>query len=281
MKKIACIDIKEQVKQLCIKANYYLPDDVKKKLTAAGEAESNPEAAVILAQIIENAAIASKGEYPLCQDTGLAVFFISIGEEVLISGGSLYDAVCEGTRAGYEAGYLRKSVVDDPLFERKNTGTNLPPVIHTEIVPGSSLEIICAPKGGGAENMSALKMLKPADGEKGVIDFVVSTVVAAGGNPCPPVIAGVGIGGTFEKCAWLAKKALLRPLDAAHTDLRYAELENKIYTEINRKGKGPQGLGGDTTCLKVSIEYCPCHIASLPVAVNINCHAARHLKVVL
>ncbi len=281
MKTIAYNDIVKNVADLCIKANINLPSDVASSIAASLENEKNDLARSILTKCIENAAIAMKEETPICQDTGFAVFFIEMGEEVHIEGGTLVNAINDGTAKGYRDGYLRKSIVADPLFDRKNTTDNTPAIIHLELVPGDSLKIILAPKGGGSENMSAVNMLKPSDGEQGIVNFVVDTVVKAGGNPCPPTIVGIGIGGTFEKCTYLAKKALLRTVGESHPDKRYAEMERKILEKINDSGIGPQGLGGSTTALAVHIETFPCHIASLPVAVNLNCHAARHLEITL
>jgi len=281
MKTIHYSDIVNHVADLCIRANIDLPADVLSSLERSLENEKNELARSILAKCIENAEIARQEEMPICQDTGFAVFFIEIGEEVQIEGGTLSEALNQGTVKGYNDGYLRKSIVSDPLYDRKNTGDNTPAIIHIDLVPGDTLNITLAPKGGGSENMSALAMLKPSDGEQGIIDFVVDTVVKSGGNPCPPTIVGIGIGGTFEKCAQLAKKALIRPVGEPNNDKRFAELERKILEKINSSGIGPQGLGGNTTALAVHIETFPCHIASLPVAVNLNCHAARHLSITL
>ncbi len=234
----------------------------------------------ILKQLLENARIARENDVPMCQDTGFAVVFLELGQEVNITGGFLYDAVNEGVRKGYTEGYLRKSIVNHPL-QRINTGDNTPAVIHTTVVPGDKLTITVAPKGGGSENMSAIRMLKPAEGREGVKKFILETVKNAGPNPCPPIIVGVGMGGTFEKAALLAKQALLRPLGEPHPEPDIADLESELLEEINKTGIGPQGLGGKTTALAVHILTYPCHIASLPVAVNINCHAARHKKAVL
>lgn len=234
----------------------------------------------ILKQLLENARIARENAVPMCQDTGFAVVYLELGQDVNITGGFLYDAVNQGVRKGYTEGYLRKSIVNHPL-QRINTGDNTPAVIHTTIVPGDKLTITVAPKGGGSENMSAIRMLKPAEGREGVKKFVLETVKNAGPNPCPPIVVGVGLGGTFEKAALLAKQALLRPLGQPHPEPDIAELESELLGEINKIGIGPQGLGGRTTALGVHILTYPCHIASLPVAVNINCHAARHKKAVL
>lgn len=281
MRTIAYNDIVDNVAELCIKANVYLPADVLSSLVTSLQQEQNNLAHAILTQYIANADIARREEMPICQDTGFAVFFVELGEAIRIEGGTLINAINDGVAKGYKKGYLRKSIVTDPLFERKNTGDNTPAVVHCECVPGDALQITFAPKGGGSENMSALAMLKPSDGEEGVIDFIVGTVVKAGGNPCPPTIVGVGIGGTCEKCALLAKKALLRSVGEPHPDKRYAELEKKILRKINESGIGPQGLGGSITALAVHIEMFPSHITSLPVAVNLNCHAARHVTISL
>lgn len=268
----------ETVRQCCIDGTALLPDDVMQALEAAYANEKSELGRSFLAQCIENAVIARNEEMPICQDTGFAVFFLEIGQEAMLEYGTWDDAVNEGVRQGYTDGYLRKSIVSDPLFDRKNTRDNTPCVIHYSFVPGDRVRIIFAPKGGGSENMSAIKMLKVSEGRQGIVDFVVNSVVNAGGNPCPPTIVGVGIGGTFEKCAFLAKKALLRKVGEPNPDERYAELEREILEKINASGVGPQGLGGNTTALAVHIEFHPCHIASLPCAVNLNCHAARHVE---
>ena len=274
-------DLVEMVRLCCLAAATKLPEDVEEALKNAFASESNPLAKELIRQCLENAEIARCENMPICQDTGFAVFFVEMGTMVRINGGTIYEAVTEGTRRGYRDGFLRKSIVTDPLFKRKNTTDNTPPIIHLTQVPGDRIDVILAPKGGGSENMSALKMLKPSDGRAGVVDFVVNSVVNAGGNPCPPVIVGVGIGGTFEQSALLAKKALLRKVGTPSEDAEYADLEREILEKINASGVGPQGLGGDTTALAVHINHFPCHIASLPVAVNINCHAARHAGFVL
>ena len=280
MKKISTETIVSHVRDLCIKANYDLVSDVMGALRAGKETEPSPLAQEILDQIIENATIAEEEQVPICQDTGFAVVFVELGQDVTIEGGGLQEAIQEGVRQGYTDGYLRKSIVKDPL-ERKNTGDNTPAVIYTDMVPGDSLKIVVAPKGGGSENMSAVAMLKPADGIEGVKNFVIDQVSRAGGNPCPPVVVGVGIGGTFEKCAMLAKRALLRTIGTKHPEPRYAALEAELLEKINNLGIGPMGLGGRTTALAVHVEVHPCHIASLPVAVNMNCHAARHAETTL
>jgi len=269
-------DVVNAVTACCLQAATQLPDDVITAIRAALVKETSPLAQDFLKQYLENARIAAETKLPLCQDTGFAVYFVEIGAMCVIDGGTIAEAITAGTERGYELGFLRKSIVDDPVFKRVNTRTNTPPIIHLTQVPGDKLSVILAPKGGGSENMSALKMLTPSAGEAGIIDFVVESVVKAGGNPCPPTIVGVGIGGTFEKAAFLAKKALIRPLGSVNEELEYKELEAKILNEINASGVGAQGLGGDTTSFAVHIEHFPCHIASLPVAVNLNCHAARH-----
>ena len=281
MREIRCEKITEKVTRLCIEANYYLSDDVLKALRQARDAEVSPVGREVLDQLLENADVAREEEMPLCQDTGLTVVFLEVGQDAHIVGGDLYEAIHEGVRRGYEEGYLRKSVVDKPFSARINTRDNTPAVIHTQIVPGDKLKITVVPKGGGSENMSALAMLKPADGRQGVVDFVVETVRKAGANPCPPTIVGVGVGGTVEKTMWLAKHSLLREVGQPSPDPEVAELERDILERVNKLGIGPQGLGGSTTSLAVHVEPYPCHIASLPVAVNIQCHSARHKEAVL
>ncbi len=280
MREIAAQTITDQVAKLCIEANYYLGKDVLDALNAALAGEESPTGRAILEQIIENAAIAKEGEFPMCQDTGFSVFFVELGQEVLVAGKTLEEAITEGVRKGYGEGYLRKSIVSDPL-QRINTKDNTPPVVWIETVPGTQLKITIAPKGGGSENMSEVNMLNPSDGAEGVKNFVVDKVRRAGSNPCPPIVVGVGIGGTFEKVAWLAKKSLLRPLGDRHPNPFYAAMEVELLERINKLGIGPQGLGGRTTALDVHVEVYPCHIASLPAAVNIQCHACRHKTVVI
>ncbi len=276
MRTVLFADVVEMVRLCCLSAAVNLPEDVLAALEKAYINESKPLAKELIGQCLENARIARAENMPICQDTGFAVYFVEMGTNVRIEGGTISEAITEGTRQGYRDGFLRKSIVSDPLFKRKNTTDNTPPIIHLTMVPGDKINVILAPKGGGSENMSALKMLKPSDGREGVVKFVTDTVINAGGNPCPPVIVGVGIGGTFEQAALLAKKALLRKINTPSEDAEYAELEQEILAKINASGVGPQGLGGDTTALAVHINHHPCHIASLPVAVNINCHAARH-----
>lgn len=280
IKTITAGEITETVARLCIEANYLLGSDVLKCFEDKLDKEISQTGKDVLKQLILNAEIARENNVPMCQDTGFAVVFAEMGQDVRIAGGSLYEAINDGVRKGYTEGYLRKSIVDHPI-RRKNTGDNTPAVIHTKIVDGDSLKITVAPKGGGSENMSALKMLKPAEGVEGVKKFIIETVKSAGPNPCPPIVVGVGIGGTFEKCAMLAKEALLRGLGKPSHLPDIALLEQELLDEVNALGIGPQGLGGKTTALGVHIEVYPCHIASLPVAVNINCHAARHKEAIL
>ena len=281
MRELDVREIKEAVKKLCMEANYEIPEDVLNGFKSAKLLEESETGKKVLDILIENSEIAKNEKVPYCQDTGMTVVFVEIGQEVKLVGGSIEKAINEGVAEGYTEGYLRKSVVSDPLFDRKNTGTNTPAVIHYKIVEGDKVKIIVAPKGGGSENMSRLKMLKPADGIEGVKKFVIETVSIAGANPCPPVIVGVGIGGNFELSALLAKKALLRPLGDRNPDPRYAKLEEELLQEINKLGIGPSGFGGRITALDVKIEWHPCHMATLPVAVNIQCHAARHKEVVI
>lgn len=261
-------------------ANYALGDDVYQALQAGATDEESPIGRDVFAQLVENADIARDEQVPMCQDTGFAVVFVELGQDVHITGGLLNDAINAGVAKGYTEGYLRKSIVGHPL-DRKNTGNNTPAVIHVEIVPGDKLKITVAPKGGGSENMSGVRMLKPSDGVEGVRKFVVETVKAAGSNPCPPIIVGVGIGGTMEKAAYLAKKALLRRVGEHNANHSDAALEDELLKLVNDTGIGPAGLGGRITALAVNVETHPCHIASLPVAVNIQCHAARHKEIVL
>jgi fumarate hydratase subunit alpha len=281
MKEIKAKDVTSTVARLCTEANFFLGDDVLAALRKAREGEESPVARQILDQILENAAIAAKDEMPLCQDCGLAIVFIELGQEVRISGGDLYQAVDEGVRQGYAEGYLRKSAVRQPFSTRVNTKDNTPAIIHTEVVPGDQLKITVAPKGGGSENMSRFTVLKPAQGRQGVVDFVVSAVEEAGSNPCPPTIVGVGIGGSAEKAMILAKKALLRTVGEPSPDQEVAELEKELLQRINATGVGAGGVGGRITSLAVHVETFPAHIASLPVAVNLQCHSARHKEAVL
>ncbi len=275
MRELTVEEIAGQVAEMCQEANIYLGEEEIKALTSALEREESAPGKEVLRQLIENVRIAREEKMPICQDTGFAVFFVDWGQEVHLVGGTLEEAINEGVRRGYREGYLRKSVVEDPL-RRVNTGDNTPAVIHTKLVPGDKVKIRFAPKGGGSENMSTVKMLKPADGVEGIIDFVVDHVKKAGPNPCPPVVVGVGIGGTFDKVAVLAKESLLRTVGEPHPDPFYADMERRILERVNNLGIGPMGYGGRVTALAVHIEVFPTHIASMAVAVNINCHAARH-----
>ena len=280
MREINVSTITSAIKELCINANYYLDQDIRDRLKEAQDKETFPIAKEMLTKIMINADIAKNEQMPMCQDTGMACVFVELGQEVHIAGGSLEEAIHEGVRQGYTEGYLRKSVVKDPL-DRVNTKDNTPAIIYYNIVPGDKLKITVAPKGFGSENMSGIKMLKPADGVEGVKEFIIETVKKAGPNPCPPIVVGVGIGGTFDRAANLAKKALIRPTAERNANPMYADLEAELLEKINALGIGPQGFGGRTTALAVNIEYYPTHIAGLPVAVNINCHATRHAEVEL
>ncbi|WP_302541444.1 fumarate hydratase [uncultured Clostridium sp.] len=275
MREIHISKIIEAVKELCVEANYYLSDDVRNTLYHAKKSETWPLAENILEQIILNSDIAKNENKPICQDTGMACVFLEIGQDVHIIGGLLEDAINEGVRRGYDEGFLRKSVVKDPI-NRINTKDNTPSIIYYDIVPGDKIKITVAPKGFGSENMSRIKMLKPSDGLQGVKDFIIETIKLAGPNPCPPIVIGVGIGGTFDKAAYLSKKALIRPLNVRNKDEFYSNLEKEFLEDINNLGIGPQGFGGKTTAIGLNIETYPTHIAGLPVAVNINCHATRH-----
>jgi fumarate hydratase subunit alpha len=281
MREIAAKDITKTVARLCKEANYFLGEDVLSALKKAREKEESPTAIGVLDQIIENADIAAKEEMPLCQDCGLAIVFIELGQDAHVTGGDLYEAIHEGVRQGYSEGYLRKSVVKQPFSARVNTKDNTPAIIHTEIVKGDKLKITVAPKGGGSENMSRFVVLKPAQGRAGVIDFVVKAVEEAGSNPCPPTIVGVGIGGSAERAMQLAKKSLLRTVGEPSKDKEVAELEKELLERINATGVGPGGVGGRITSLAVHVETHPAHIASMPVAVNLQCHSARHKEAVL
>jgi len=281
VREIHVNDISDTVARLCVESNYFLGEDMLTALRFYRDNESSPVGQEVLDQILENARVASEQQLPLCQDCGLAVVFVELGQEVHIVGGDLNEAIAAGVRRGYQDGYLRKSVVAQPFSARVNTKDNTPPIIHAAIVPGDKLRLIIAPKGGGSENMSQLAMLKPADGREGVIRFVVDSVRRAGANPCPPIIVGVGIGGTAEKAMWLAKHSLLREVGQRSDDPEVAALEAEILERVNRTGIGPQGFGGLTTALAVHVETFPAHIASLPVAVNIQCHSARHREAVL
>lgn len=280
MKTIHTDRVVETVEKLCMNANYFLNDDICNALNRAKNTEKSENGRMVLDNLTENAEIARREKMAICQDTGMAVVFIEIGQDVHITGGSLEEAINEGVRRGYKNGYLRCSVVNHPI-KRINTGDNTPAIIHMKMVPGDILKIEVAPKGFGSENMSALAMLKPSDGIEGVKDFVVKTVGNAGPNPCPPVIVGVGIGGTMEKAALLSKKALLRTIGSVSSDPDMAFVEKELLMRINSLGIGPAGIGGNTTALAVHIETYPTHIAGLPVAVNIGCHATRHASAVL
>ena len=275
MREVSTDEITKNIKEMCIEANYILSDDVKNKIINSAAVENSEIGKKILSQLEENMEIAEREQIPICQDTGMAVVFIKIGQEVHITGGSLEDAINQGVREGYTEGYLRKSVVKDPLI-RENTKDNTPAIIHYEIIPGDKVEITVAPKGFGSENMSRVCMLKPADGIEGVKNAVIETVKLAGPNACPPVVVGVGIGGTFEKCAMLAKKALTRDINSESSIEYVAELEKELLDEINNLNIGPGGLGGKITALGVNIEPYPTHIAGLPVAINMCCHVNRH-----
>ena len=280
MREIDVREITEAVARLCIEANHYLEESTKQCIARRKAEEDWEQARAVLEIIEENIAIAEKGVFPLCQDTGMACVFLEIGQDVHLTGGSLEDAVNEGVRRGYGEGFLRKSIVGDPL-RRTNTGDNTPADISLRVVEGEQVKIIVAPKGFGSENMSQIKMMPPSAGQKGAEDFVVKVCEEAGANPCPPIVVGVGIGGNFNRAALLAKQALLVPLDQANPDPYYAEMEERLLKRINGLGIGPQGFGGRTTALKVSILTAPTHIAGLPVAVNINCHVSRHAEAVL
>lgn len=276
IRKIKSDTVTKTVKQLFMDCNYFIDDSITKALKDFREKEKSPVGKNVLSQLLENNEIAAKEQIPICQDTGMAVLFVEYGDKVVIEDGSFKEAVEQGVREAYDEGYLRKSVVTDPVFDRINTKDNTPAVIHTEIVPGDKIKFLVGGKGFGSENMSAIKMLTPSYGAEGVKDFILETVKKAGPNPCPPIVVGVGIGGTFEKAAQLAKKATFRPIDTKNPDPRYAQMEDELLEKINRMGFGPAGLGGNTTALGVNIETYPTHIASMPVAVNICCHAARH-----
>lgn len=275
MREINVTEIENTVRELCIKANLLLPKDMEECIGCGAKAEKSPVGKAVFDDIIENIRVAKEENIPICQDCGMAVVFIDIGQEVHFTGGSLNDAINKGVSRGYTEGRLRCSVVGDPL-ERVNTGDNTPAVIHTRIVEGDKVSITVAPKGFGSENMSQLKMMTPSVTVDEIIDWVVSVAASAGSNPCPPIVIGVGIGGDFEKCAYLAKKALCRPVSQRNPKPLYAELEAEMLEKINRLGIGPQGFGGTQTCLAVNIEQAPTHIAGLPVSVNVGCHVTRH-----
>ena len=281
MREIQAGNITSTVARLCKEANYFLEEDVLAALRRARDEEESPVGRQVLDQVLQNAEIAASEEIPLCQDCGLAVVFLEVGQDVQVTGGDLTEAINEGVRQGYSDGYLRKSAVRQPFSARVNTKDNTPAIIHTEVVPGDRLKIIVAPKGGGSENMTRFTVLKPAQGRQGVVDFVVNAMEEAGSNPCPPTIVGVGIGGTADKAMLLAKKALLRKVGEPSPDPEVADLERDILERINSSGIGPGGVGGRITSLAVHVETFPAHIASLPVAVNPQCHSARHKEAVL
>lgn len=281
MREIKASQLKDKVKKLFLKANYHIDQDLMHRLEEALKEETSPIGKYVLQMIIKNNQIASSEEIAICQDTGLAVLFIELGQQVQIVDGDFKDAINQGVKEAYQEGYLRKSVVDDPVFERKNTKTNTPAIIYTDIVPGDKIEFIVMPKGFGSENMSTLGMLKPADGAEEIVNFIVETVRKAGPNPCPPTIIGVGIGGSADKAMVIAKKAIARKVGEYNKNAKYATLEKETLKKINNLGIGPAGLGGKITTLAVHIDYLPTHIAGLPVAVNVCCHAARHAEGIL
>ena len=274
-------EISKAVEKLLVEANYFLPDSLANRIKAFQDKETNILAKSVLSKLTENLDAAKELNVPICQDTGMAVIFLEIGQQVFLEGDLLEDALNEGTANAYIGGYMRKSIVKDPLFDRKNTNDNTPAVIHTKIVPGDKIKITVAPKGFGSENMSRIKMFNPSAEKKDIVDFVTETVKIAGGNPCPPVVVGVGLGGTFEYAAFLAKIALTRDVDVRNPDDKYAQLENEMLEAVNRLNVGPQGFGGKTTALAVNIETFPTHIAGLPCAVNIGCHVTRHKSFII
>ena len=281
MREVSVNTIRDIVKELCIEANYYISDDIKEELINSNNKEKFEIAKEVLSKIIENDDIAKKEDMPICQDTGMACIFLDIGQDVHFIDGNLEAAINEGVRRGYEDGYLRKSIVKDPVLNRVNTNDNTPAIIYYNIVDGDKVKITVSPKGFGSENMSKIAMLKPSDGIEGVKKFILKTVEEAGPNPCPPMVVGVGIGGTFDKVALLAKKALLRPINERNKNEDYAKLEEELLKDINSLGIGPQGFGGLTTALGINIETYPTHIAGMPVAVNISCHVTRHKEKVI
>ena len=281
MRQIKASQIKDKVKELFLKANYHLDQDLMHRLDEALKEETSPIGKSVLSMIVKNNQIASSEEIAICQDTGLAVLFIELGQNVRITDGDFSEAINQGVREAYQEGYLRKSVVDDPVFERKNTKTNTPAMIYTDIVSGDKIKLLVMPKGFGSENMSALSMLKPADGPEGIVNFILETVKKAGPNPCPPTIIGVGIGGTADKAMVIAKKAIARKIGEHNQNQKYAAMEKEALEKINHLGIGPAGLGGRTTALAINIDYLPTHIAGMPVAINVCCHAARHAEGIL
>jgi fumarate hydratase subunit alpha len=281
MRTIKFNDIVTTVSNMCIESNHELPKDVILAIKNSIKKEKSAKAKRFLHAYLKNQQIAKAELIPICQDTGISVFFVEVGQDVQIKGGTLEDAINKGVAKGYKEGYLRKSVVKDPFFDRKNTGNNTPAIIHTKTVKGSKLKIICMPKGAGSENMSAIKMFSPSANEHDITDFILDTVLSADSNPCPPIILGIGIGGNFEKCALLSKYALARKVGTKNKNKKYQTLEQRILKKINSTNIGPQGQGGATTCLAVHIETYPCHIASLPVAINIGCHVNRHVEKII
>ncbi len=281
MREINVSIVTKIIKRLCIEANIDLGDDVVKALKAAEASEVSPTGKAVLQQILKNSEIARSEKLAICQDTGFTVVFLAIGQDVHFTGGDLTESIYEGVRRGYTEGYLRKSIVKDPITIPVNTGDNTPAVIHLTVVPGEKVHIIVAPKGGGSENMSEVKMMKPADGLDGLKSFVINKVLSSGGNPCPPIIVGIGVGGTFEYTAYLAKKAAIREVGVHNPDPKLADLERELLEEVNKLGIGPMGFGGRTTALAVNIEVFPRHIATFPVAVNLNCHVIRHKSAVI
>ena len=275
MREVSVSEITKNIREMCIEANHFLSPDMKQVFDEAVSREESPVGNQILNQLEENLRIAAEAMIAICQDTGMACVFLEIGQDVHIAGGDLTEAVNEGVRRGYTNGYLRKSVVKDPV-RRGNTGDNTPAMLYTEIVPGENIKITVGPKGFGSENMSAIRMFKPSAGIEGIKDFILETVETAGPNPCPPMVVGVGIGGTFDKAALLAKKALMRPVDSENEDPYYADLEKEMLEKINQLGIGPQGFGGKTTAIGLNIETMPTHIAGMPCAINISCHVTRH-----
>jgi len=278
LREIKANKIKDKVKELFLRANYHIDQDLMLRLEEALREEASPIGKTVLKMIIENNKIASKEEVPICQDTGLAVVFVEVGQEVHLVGGDFTEAINQGVKEAYQEGYLRKSVVDDPVFERKNTKTNTPAIIYTDVVPGDKIKFTVMPKGFGSENMSALAILKPSDGPEEIVNFIVETVRKAGPNPCPPTIVGVGIGGTADKAMVIAKKAIARKIGEHNKNEKYAAMEKEALEKTNSLGIGPAGLGGKTTALAVNINYLPTHIAGIPVAINVCCHAARHAE---
>ncbi len=281
MREIQVSEITETVARLCQEANYYLPEDVLDALKKARQDEESPRAQGVLDIILQNSDIAQEKQIALCQDTGTTVLFLELGQDAHITGGDLTDALTEGVRSGYQWGFLRNSIVRQPFSKRVNTGDNTPPILHTEIVPGDQLKITVMPKGGGCENMSRMSILRPGDGKQGVIDFTLRTIEESGGNPCPPLIVGVGIGGSAEYVMYLAKKSLLRKVGEHNPDEEVAELEKELMERVNATGIGPQAWGGLTTALAVNIETYPTHITALPVGVNLQCHSARQKTAVI